>query len=76
MTGDVAESVCEISRQPQVLRGGTIGRIVDGVSLAALTRRAREEQIGAPCVDVDCTLCDQFRRLRNPEIVTDQNIPC
>jgi hypothetical protein len=57
---DVAAIVCEITRLPQVLRGGTLGGIVDIVSMAALTRRAKEEYFGAPCVEIDCTVCDQF----------------
>jgi hypothetical protein len=38
----------------------------------AHTVRAKEPRISAPRVEEDCTLCDQFRRLRYSEIVTDQ----
>jgi len=44
-------------------------------SFADPARRAREVQRAARRVEADFTLCDQFRQLRHPEIVTDQNIP-
>jgi hypothetical protein len=76
ITDDVTETVCEIKWRLQVVREGTLGGIVGIVSLAGWTRRAKEHQIGGPCVDEDYTLCDQLRWLCYPEIVTDRNIPC